>query len=100
MLMRIGTAWSFVVALFLAVISYGCFVAVHTYCENRPVNVVLSVAGASVIYFLMRSWPVGGLRRVAAVLAILICILEIIFNVWFFSWATKVCAEQKRLPSM
>ncbi len=30
-------------------------------------------------------------------LAILFCLLEITFNLWFFLWATRVCAAQRRM---
>lgn len=92
------TIWGVGIALFLTVVSYLSFFAfVHTYCENRPVMVVLAVAGMGTVHFVIRGWPLTVLSRVVGVFAILLCLLEITFNVWYFGWATRVCAEQKRL---
>jgi hypothetical protein len=44
----------------------------------------------------IRGWPLTVLSRMVAVLTILLCLLEITFNVWYFVWASRVCAEQKR----
>lgn len=87
-----------VAALFLVALScfsFGLFV--HNYCENRPVMVVLAALGVGTLYFLIRFWPLTLLRRAGTILAILLCLFEISFNVWFFVWATRACAEQKRL---
>jgi purine-cytosine permease-like protein len=92
------TFWWMVSALFLAVFpffSLGLFV--HTYCENRPIMLVLAGLGVATLYFLVRFWPLTLLRRVGTILAILLCLIEISFNLWFFVWATRVCAEQQRL---
>jgi len=85
-------------ALSLATLSYLSFgLFVHTYCENRPVMLVLAAFGVVTLYFLIRFWPPTLLRRVGAILAILLCVFEISFNVWFFVWATRVCADQRKL---
>lgn len=87
-----------VAALFLAMFSlfsFGLFV--HTYCENRPIMVVLAALGVATLYFLIRRWPLTLLRRAGTILAILLCLFEISFNLWFFLWATRVCAEQLKL---
>jgi hypothetical protein len=95
---RDWSLWGFAAALFLAALSYFSMAAcVHTYCENRPVMLALAVLGLGTTCFLIRFWPSSKLRRVGTILAILLCLLEIAFNAWFFLWATKVCAEQKRL---
>jgi hypothetical protein len=87
-----------VAALLLAALSYFSFGGlVHTYCEKRPVMVVLAALGLAIVYFLVRFWPLTLLRRVGTILAILLCLIEISFSLWFFVWATRVCAEQQRL---
>jgi hypothetical protein len=85
-------------ALVLAALSYLSFPAfVHTYCENRPIMLILAAMGVGTIYLLIRFWPLTPVRKVGAMLAILLCLLEITFNVWFFVWANRVCAAQKRM---
>lgn len=87
-----------VVAFLLTVASYVSFFAfVHTYCENRPVMLVLAALGVGTLYLLARAWPLTLLRRVGAIFAVLLCLSEITFNLWFWVWATRVCAEQRKL---
>jgi hypothetical protein len=87
-----------VAALVLAVLSYFSFGGlVHSYCENRFVMVLLALLGVAAVFVLVRFWPATALRRVGAVLAILLCLFEITFDIWFFVWAARVCAEQQRL---
>jgi hypothetical protein len=91
------STWAVVIALLLSlfsVMSFGLFV--HTYCENRPVIVALAAAGAGTGYFLLRTWPAVAWRRAVAILALVLCLFEIGFNLWYFAWATRVCAEQLR----
>jgi hypothetical protein len=93
-----GTVWWMISALFLAVssfLSFGLFV--HTYCENRPIMLVLAALGVVTLYFLIRLWPRTLLRRAGTILAVLLCVFEISFNLWFFVWAMRVCAEQLKL---
>jgi hypothetical protein len=92
------STWGIAIApllLLLSLISFGLFV--HTYCENRPVMMALAMAGVGTGYFLLRQWPRTLWRKVAAILALLMCLFEIGFNGWYFAWATRVCAEQRRL---
>ena len=92
------TFWWMLAAVFLAAVSYFSFgLFVHTYCENRPIMAVLAALGIGTLYFLIRFWPSTLLRRTGTILAILVCLFEISFNVWFFAWATHICAEQKTL---
>ena len=85
-------------ALLLAALSYLSFgLFVHTYCENRPIILVLAAVGVVTLCFLIRCWPPTLLQRAATILAILLCLFEISFNLWFFEWATRICADQKRL---
>ena len=58
---------------------------------------VLAAAGVGTLYFLVRVWPPTLLHRAGAILAILLCMFEIGFNLWFFVWTTRICAEQNRL---
>jgi len=90
--------WCILAALILAALSFLSFPAfVHTYCENRPIMLILAAMGAGTSYLLVRFWPLTPLRRVGAMLAILLCLLEITFNVWFFAWASHACAAQERM---
>jgi hypothetical protein len=87
-----------VAALFLAVLSFLSFpLFVHTYCENRPIMLALATCGMGTCYCLIRFWPLTLLRRIGAALAVLLCLLGVCFNLWFFSWATHICAQQKAL---
>jgi hypothetical protein len=85
--------WCMLAALVLAALSYLSFPA----CENRPIMLILAAMGVGTIYLLIRFWPLTPVRKVGAMLAILLCLLEITFNVWFFVWATRVCAAQMRM---
>jgi hypothetical protein len=92
------TVWWMLAALCLAALSYLSFgFFVHTYCENRPIMLLLAAFGVATLYFLIRFWPPALLPGVGSILAILLCLCEITFNVWFFVWATRICAEQREL---
>ncbi|MGC2793215.1 MAG: hypothetical protein WA899_14405, partial [Candidatus Sulfotelmatobacter sp.] len=59
------SVWWMVSALSLAALSYLSFgLFVHTYCENRPVVLVLAAVGVVTLYFLIRCWPLTMLQRV------------------------------------
>ena len=92
------STWGIVFATVLSLLSLMSFgMSVHTYCENRPVMIVLAMAGVWTCYFLIRQWPRTLWRTIAAALALLICLFQIAFNGWYFAWATRVCTQQSTL---
>jgi hypothetical protein len=95
---RDRTIGLFVFALCLSALSYlfSAF-SVHTYCEGRLFGVGLAFAVAVAIYLLICHRPPNAWRRAIAALAILLCLLVVTFNGWYFIWVTRTCAAQERL---
>src|ERR1700690_66001 len=85
----------FLLAFLLIGFSYLFFVlSVHGYCEDRPFILTLAVAGAVLLYFVLRGWPRGIWLTTMALVAAVLCLSVIGFNCWYFVWAMKTCASQ------
>jgi hypothetical protein len=88
----------FAASLCLVVFSYFLFAfGVHTYCEDRPGMLGIAVAAAVTVYYLASRWPTVSWRRAVAVVGILLCLIVVGFNGWYFVWATTTCNQQSRL---
>ena len=88
------TVGLFVVALLIAVFSYGLFVtSVHTYCENRWVAAVFASTGLATLVVIVRNNAATLGKKVLSGTGASLCLLSVAFNLLFIVVATRDCSH-------